>query len=391
MACSYISSNDNRFYAALEESYGVAPALSAQNRFPAVKLATEQRREKIERKDKTGGRTFFGIPTGVRKQTRFELRTYLTGWPSAGQEPGYGPLFHAALGGGPWFFAGGTAGAASTASVIQFSAQHGLTPGQAVTCGDELRFVAAIVDESSVQLNAPLSGAPAPGTTIGATAGYTPATGLQSVTLFDYWSPSGVVQRLLRGAAIDKLRIAVNGDYHEFSFQGAAADLIDSSSFAEGQGGLAAYPAEPELAAFDYSIIPGHLGQAWLGTTPDRFFTLTEGMLELDNDLDLRNREFGSDAPRCIAAGMRTVTVSFSVFEQDNDATRALYQAARQRSPISVMFQLGQQAGQLFGVYLKAVVPEVPAFDDSETRLQWQFQSCRAQGTGDDEIFVAFG
>jgi hypothetical protein len=40
---------------------------------------------------------------------------------------------------------------------------------------------------------------------------------------------------------------------------------------------------------------------------------------------------------------------------------------------------------------MKSVVAEVPGFDDSEKRHQLQFQSCRAQGTSNDEIFVAFG
>ena len=52
---------------------------------------------------------------------------------------------------------------------------------------------------------------------------------------------------------------------------------------------------------------------------------------------------------------------------RDDDATKALYQAARQQSPISVMFQLGDNDGQLMGVYLKSVVPEVPEFDDGKT------------------------
>jgi hypothetical protein len=85
------------------------------------------------------------------------------------------------------------------------------------------------------------------------------------------------------------------------------------------------------------------------------------------------------------------VTVNFSLYEQDDAATLGLYQAAKQRSPISVMFQLGQQPGQLMGVYMKNVVPEIPDFDDRDPRLQWKFVNCRAQGTIDDEIFVAFG
>jgi hypothetical protein len=55
------------------------------------------------------------------------------------------------------------------------------------------------------------------------------------------------------------------------------------------------------------------------------------------------------------------------------------------------MFQLGQQAGQLFGARMKAVVPQVPEFDETDGRLQWKFSNDRAQGTVNDEITVAFG
>jgi hypothetical protein len=55
------------------------------------------------------------------------------------------------------------------------------------------------------------------------------------------------------------------------------------------------------------------------------------------------------------------------------------------------MLQLGQQTGQLFGVYLKSVLPQVPEFDDSENRLKWRFRSSRAQGSIDDELIAAFG
>lgn len=81
----------------------------------------------------------------------------------------------------------------------------------------------------------------------------------------------------------------------------------------------------------------------------------------------------------------------FTLYERPEEATKSLYQAARDRSPVSVMFQLGQQEGQLCGVYLKSVIPEVPEFDDDEPRLRWRFRGCRAQGTIDDEIFIAFG
>jgi hypothetical protein len=272
-----------------------------------------------------------------------------------------------------------------------FSGPHQLTPGQAVTHEGELRFVSAIVNSASVQLNAAFSATPAPGATIGGTVTYSPATELPSVTLFDYWDPSTAVQRLLCGAAVDRMTVSVNGDYHEFAFSGVAQDLVDSATFGAGMGQLTAFPAEPTLEALDHTIIPGHMGQAWLGATPERFHTITYAQLVVDNDLDIRAKEFGSNIPKAISPGRRSVTVDFDLYGRDDVSTEALYQAARQQSPISIMFQLGEASGQLFGVFASSVLPEVPEFDDSERRLQWKFRNSRAQGIADDEIFVAVG
>src|SRR5712692_7548685 len=196
---------------------------------------------------------------------------------------------------------------------------------------------------------------------------------------------------MLCGVAVDKMKVLVNGDFHEFEFDGQASDLLDSSSFESGQGALTTFPPEPTIANINYSIIPGHLGQVWMGSVPNRFFTLTKAELLVENGIELRAREFGSNLPRCIAPGVRSVTLDFNLYQHDDADTRALYQAARQRSPIGVMMQLGQQTGQMFGLYMTSVIPEVPEFDDTEKRQQWQFQNWRAKGSISDEVFIAFG
>src|SRR5579885_2337464 len=104
---SYISSNANRFYTGLETAYGQVPQITAKNRIPAVALSVRQQLEKRERKDKTGTRTFPGLPAGGRRRTNFELRTYLTNWDSQAGDPGYGPLVQGCLGGTPLKFASG--------------------------------------------------------------------------------------------------------------------------------------------------------------------------------------------------------------------------------------------------------------------------------------------
>ncbi len=386
-----ILSNQNRFYARLETAFGQAAGITAADRLSAVQLRIRQRDELRDRKDKTGSRTFVGVAPGGRKRTGFDIATYLIAGTTPGSAPAAGALFQAAMGANPLVFGGGTAGAGSTTTQIVFSGPHGLVVGQGFGFNNELRFVSQVVSATSVILSAPFSAAPGSGAALSGAVTYKPAADLPTVSIFDYWDPATVVQRILVGGACGIFRVKINADFHEFQFTGEAQDVLDSASFTAGQGGLSSFPAEPAVAGFTGLPVPGNLGQAWLGATASKFTTVTKATVELDNDLDMRNREFGSSVPQCHAPGLRKVTADISLFEEDDAATKGLYQSARAQTPVGVMFQLGQAAGQLFGVYMKAVVPKVPQFDDSERSLQWSFEGCRAQGTEDDEIFVAFG
>lgn len=386
---NYISSNANRFYAALEVNYGQAATASATNRFPAVQLIGQQILEQAVRHDKTGSRTFLGIPTNSRRQTAFEVRTYLTSWSGAGT-PGYGPLFQSALGGTPQSSSGLVVASATSQSQIQTTAPHGLSTGSGISFSNEIRFVTSVPDASTLVLNAPFSNALATNAALAPAVTYTLSTQLPSLTLFDYWDPSTAVNRLVTGAAADTFQFAVNGDFHEFTFRGPAADLLDTTSFVTGSAGLTSFPSEPTLGSFDYSVVPGHLGQAWIGAPGNQFFTLTNATIELNNNIDVRNREFGFSYPQAIAPGMRRVSSQFTVFAQDDTQTESLYAAAKARNPVAAMLQLGQQQGQLLGIYLPNVTPEIPNFNDSQTRLQWEFKNNLAQGLTDDEFYLAF-
>lgn len=391
MAC-YISSNDERLYAAIETGFGDAAEVTAANRLPVVRFAATQRAERPVRRDKTGSRTFRGYSFELRKRTEFEVTTYLSSSNDPALGPAYGSLVQGALGGAPESFPGAEVVSADTNGRISFAVAHGLTFGQAVTFGGEIRFVTATPDPASIFVNHPFTLRPGPGAFLGPTVTYRPANRLPSVSIYDYWSPETAVHRLVCGGGVDRMRIRINGDFHEIEFSGVAKDLLDSASFSgDSSSGLMSFPSEPPSTGFDYSIVPGHLGQAWLGPFSTRFFTITSAEISVDNNIDLRDREFGGGHSGCLVAGERRVSLEFSLYERDNESTKALYQAARQRSPITVFFQLGQQAGQMCGIWMTSVVPEIPEFDDSETRLQWRFTGSLAQGIAEDEIFIAFG
>lgn len=386
---NYISSNANRFYVALESAYGEAASVTSTNRFPALRLQAQQILELGKRLDKTGTRTFVGTPPTSRRKTAFEARTYLTSWVAPGQ-PSYGPLFQGALGAAPSLNSGLVVAATQNATQIQTALPHGLSMGSAISYAGEIRFVTQVLDALTVVINAPFSITPVPNAALAPAITYALAVGLPSVTLFDYWDPVTAVSQMITGAVVDTLTMSVNGDYHEFLFSGPACDLLDSNSFVAGSAGLGGFPSEPALTSFDYSIVPGHLGQAWFGATPDRFFTLTEASVEVKNNIDLRNQEFGSSYPRAFTPAMRQVASHFTIFAQNDAQTAALYAAAKQRTTIAAMLQLGQQQGELMGIFMPAVQPEIPTYNDSETRLQWVFKGNFAQGTSENEIYIAF-
>lgn len=219
MGC-YVSSNNERVYVALEPSYGEVPAITAGNRIPLLKLGAKQVPVVTGRKDKTGSRTFVGLPNTIRRTTSFSLNTLMTEWVNQTAAPSEGPLFQAALGAAPVLFAGGTVASVTGQTEIQFAAPHGLSPGQAVTSGTDIRFVAAVENSTTVFINAPFTTTPTAGAAIGATMTYNLAEDLPSLSIFDYWDPSGAVDRIPIGAAVDKMTIKVNGDFQEFDFPG---------------------------------------------------------------------------------------------------------------------------------------------------------------------------
>src|ERR1039457_6993768 len=98
---SYVRSSANRWYCGLESSYGQVPSITSVNRIPAIKLSARQQLEKATRRDKTGGRTYLGMPPGGRRKTAFSLSTYLMGWSNSAALPAYAPLFQAVTGNTP--------------------------------------------------------------------------------------------------------------------------------------------------------------------------------------------------------------------------------------------------------------------------------------------------
>ena len=385
---SYISSNNNRFYAKSETVFGQIPDIDGSNRFPAVELSAHQQLVRSQRRDKTGTRTFLGSSPLSRRATAFSVSTYLTSWNGV-NAPGYEPLLQSACGGLVALSSRLIIAAVPDSLHLVTTSPHGLVPGNAISQGAEIRFAVAIIDQVTLVLNAPFSGSLAVGSNLTPCLTFSLGETLPSFSLFDYWDPTDALQRIITGATVDALSISTNGAFQELTFSGLAADLVDSKSFVSGDQGLETFPIEPNLGGFDYSIVAGHLGEAWLGVSPTKFLTLTAASIELKNGLIARNMEFGSAYPLSFAAAERSVSLNFSLFADDSAMLTDIYVAAKQHTPLPVMFQLGQQRGQMMGIYMPALVPEMPIYNDHQPRLIWDFKGSLAQGKKNDELYIA--
>jgi hypothetical protein len=388
MSC-YISTRNSRYYAALEATYGQVAPVTAGDRFSGLWLRISQKWEEPRRRDKTGTRTHQGIAGRLRKRTAFELSTYLYARENGGVPPRGGALIEAAMGAAPRVHGGGLQVVQAQGTAVTFGGAHGLQPGDAVAAGGDLRVVTACPDAQTAWLSAPLSAQA--GQVTGGAVSYAPSLKIPSVSLYEYWSPDEAVQRVLAGCVVDEMTIALNGDFHELTFRGMAAAVIDNKTFEGQQGGLASFPAEPAVSPLVEMPVPGHLGQAWAGALPSPLETVAEARIRVRNNAELRWRDFGLMEPKCFAPGDREVMIDLEIYGNTSAACEAIYASAIHREPMPLMVQMGEVAGAMCGIYVPNFIPAPPEFLDGEERLRWRLRGSVAQGTREDELYVVFG
>lgn len=384
----FVLSSLNQTFASLEQKYGQAAALSSAQQIVASELHIQQTAAPSARRDKSGSRTCTQMAGGPRA-TAFELRSFLTSQNESGL-PFCDALFAAAMGTSAVLSAPLTVVSTSASQTVTTLKPHQLAEGSAVAFGGEIRFVTAVPSEVTVALCAPFSSAPGQNSVLSPAATYRLATGLPSVTLFDFWGSRGSFSRVLSGAVVDQFEIDVTGDQHGLRWTGNAADLVDSAAFVPGAAGLSVCPELPSQTPIEYSVVSGHLGQVWLGNPTSLAYTVTQATVRLRNNVALRDREMSSGLPSGFVSGRRVVEADISLLAQNDEVTTELYQVARDRGSISLLLQLGGQTGQMMAAYLPCMVPSIPTYEDSDQWLSWRFTNSQAMGQADDELYLAF-
>lgn len=387
MSC-YINATNERLYGAAESQYGTAAPLSTADRLSFRSLKVSERVRRAERRDKTGTRTRLAPHPAVRTDNRFDLDCFFAGRNPASPTDGVTNLVEATLGGERRSFNGLTASTVSgNPQVVGFSAPHGLQAGQAIRHQGELRFVKTVNSPTAVTLSAPFSAGFQAGSSTGNSVTVWPGDKPKPVTLGNYWNPAGSLDRILAGCVVNDLGLSLNSDFHGASFRGTARQVAASTGFQSGAAGLASFPTEPAGTAAANPLVPGHVGRLFIGGVE---FYLLDLSLRLLNNADTTTREFGMDLSPCYSADLRELSIQFQLYASQDAAVTQLHTMARSRQETDLTIQLGNQAGQLVGIYIPRFVPEIPELKDADTRVVMSYPKSLAYGGANDEITFAF-
>ncbi len=387
MSC-YINTTGERLYGAIEQAYGTARSLVGTDRLSFRRLALTERTKRAERRDKTGTRTRFAPHPELRTENRFDLDCYFAGRDPANPVDGVSNLVEATLGGVRSTWNGLTVtDVGGGGMVVSFNAVHNLQQGQAIRFQGQIRFVKTVNSSTTVTVSAPFGAGFQVGSVTGKTITMWPGEKPKAVTMGNYWSPTGTLDRVLAGCVVNEMAVALNSDFHGAAFRGTVREVASVTGFDAGSTGLSGFPMEPINPTQAFQLVPGHVGRLFLGGVE---YFLLDLNLRILNNADTSTREFGMSLAPCYSADLREVSLQFQLYAATDAAVNQLHVLARQRQETDLTIQLGNQAGQLVGIHVPRFVPEIPDMNEADSRVVMSYPRSMAYGVSNDEISIAF-
>lgn len=206
-----------------------------------------------------------------------------------------------------------------------------------------------------------------------------------SASLWHYNAPSGVAQYVAIGSIANQARFSIGSDVPMIDLNGAALWVYDSDQQADGttdttaKGGIAgALPAEPT------PTVNGKPPAGFTGTVTldgQTYSTFRTGTITLACAREIPGDTFNSYYGSTPASGTRSVTLDFSIYDDDSANLKTLKQKSFSKALVDLIFTVGTVAGNKWTYTLKQVMLPVPTVDYGSTRRALSFSGCRAHDT----------
>ncbi len=201
-------------------------------------------------------------------------------------------------------------------------------------------------------------------------------------TMWSYRSPSTLDQRLAHTCVVQEATFNLGQDVATWNCSGEGLFVIGSINFAGydtiQKGGLSAFPTEPTPTT-NGGIIAGFTGVATLDGNV--IATIRTATLRIQTENMLVKDTFGSYYPTLTEGGERTITTSFSLYDDDSASVNGLKDASDRKTPIDITYQIGTVAGNIWTFNLKNVQLAPFNLNDNQLRFAADFGDSRAYST----------
>lgn len=211
-----------------------------------------------------------------------------------------------------------------------------------------------------------------------------------SFSLWSFRTASTVAQRVAAGCVVRQARFDLGQNVAIWTVNGSFKGLVDSKNFSsltnEEKCGLTAFPSEPGSPTTSGNMVKGYTGS--FTADGNVLATIQNASIVINND-DALVYGHGYELPTDIERGLRRITASFSLKEDDSSAITNLITKSRAKTAIDISMVLGAVAGNIWTFNLSNVQLSNLRFNDSSRRWVLDFGDSQANAssiTAKDEI-----
>lgn len=428
---NYSTARLEQLFLQIQPTFGIIPNTSGTasvgnaNACRFIGLTFENESAIEIRPDKTGTRSQQGV-VGGRRSGRWSIDLSAVTSGTLGTVPDSDPLLQSIFGQTATIGAGTFAITSSTDAtpIVLTTAAHGQTAGTVgyLTVAGHLinigsnqvgalgLWAAYFADGTHATLIGSIGagqGAGSGGTISFINCKYALSDTILQFTAYSFRSPSTLDQRCANNCVASQISFALGQNIARMSASGVYKWMTSSKSFAtddsEVRGGLTAFPVVPTTPVTNGNAIVGFTGRFVVGASDTnanfalnatQYPTIRASGISIQTRAGIALDTFGDFYGQLTEAGERSVTIGFSIYDDDSASVAALKYASDYKVPQDLVVNIGAVAGSIFLFHIKNVYLASNQLTDGQLRFTANFGESMATATSlslKDEITMILG
>lgn len=196
-----------------------------------------------------------------------------------------------------------------------------------------------------------------------------------TLALWNFRKPSTAAQACAFGSIVNQGVFRLGQDVATAEFSGESYWVIDSNQFptaaTAAKGGLTAFPSEPSAPVTNGNMVVGFTGAVTLDG--NSYSNLRSATITFNAGRELPKDVFNNFYPDSPAQDRRDIRVEFSMYDDDSVNLGSLKNKAINNTGVTLVFQMGTIAGNIWTFTLNNVILAAPQYDDGQRKFALNF------------------